>query len=116
MSHKIIALYYIYFGVFSGIVGFLLSAYFRMVMGLYESLGLYTAGWNIMISAHGLIMVFFFIMPIAIGGVGNLCLPILVGANDMFFPRMNLLSFWLMPPSLLLLVNSALTEEGPGVG
>lgn len=69
-----------------------------------------------MISAHGLIMVFFFIMPIAIGGVGNLCLPILVGANDMFFPRMNLLSFWLMPPSLLLLVNSALTEEGPGVG
>jgi cytochrome c oxidase subunit 1 len=55
---------------------------------------------------HGLIMVFFMVMPAMIGGFGNWFVPIMIGAPDMAFPRMNNISFWLLPPAFLLLVLS----------
>jgi cytochrome c oxidase subunit 1 len=116
LSHKLISLYYLYFAYIGGLLGYLISVYFRLTMGVFDSLAFYTAGWNIAITAHGLLMIFFFIMPLLIGGVGNLELPLLIGSNDMFLTRLNLLSYWVMPGALILIIGSVQTEEGPGVG
>ena len=61
-------------------------------------------------------MIFFLVMPALYAGFGNWLVPVMIGAPDMSFPRLNNISFWFMPPSLLLLLLSALVEQGPGTG
>ena len=121
-NHKDIGTLYLLVAIISGLIGALFSVIMRMELQepglqimpfLDEDPG---QMWNVIITAHGLIMVFFLVMPALIGGFGNWFVPLMIGAPDMAFPRLNNISLWLLVAAFCLLLSSALVGDGAGTG
>ncbi|MDE2411893.1 MAG: cytochrome c oxidase subunit I [Sphingomonadales bacterium] len=136
-NHKDIGTLYLIFAIFAGLIGGAISGVMRLELAhpgiqYLGAIATWLDGkpaemndalhlWNVLITAHGLIMVFFVVMPAIIGGFGNWFVPLMIGAPDMAFPRMNNVSYWLTVAGFCSLMISAFvpgdaTGNGAGIG
>jgi len=116
-DHKVIAKQYLSVGLFWAITGGLTAYMIRWQLAYPET---EVPGWgfiapdfyNMLVTMHGTIMVFFVAMPILLAAFGNFLIPLMIGAQDMAFPRLNMLSFWVFALASLVLLSSFFVPGG----
>jgi cytochrome c oxidase subunit I len=116
-DHKIIAMQYLFTGMAMGIIGGFLVYLLRMQQAFPGAevplYGLITANnYNAITTNHGTIMIFWFAMPVLIAAFGNYLIPLMIGADDMVFPRLNRLSYQIFLISALILIASFFVPGG----
>lgn len=114
LDHKRIGVIYTVLGIWSGFIGLRFSFIIRIkfLEPYYKVVSL--DFYNFLITNHGIIMIFFFLMPILIGGFGNYLLPLLGGLSDLRLPHLKALSVWLLIPSVIFLIIRM--TLGAGIG
>lgn len=117
-SARDIGILYLIFAIYSAIIGSIYSYIIRIE--LVSSGNQYMHGnmqlYNVIITVHAFIMIFYFIMPGLIGAIGNYMVPLIIGVVDMSFARLNNISIWLLIPSIILVLVGAILDNGVGAG
>jgi cytochrome c oxidase subunit I len=127
-DHKVIGLQYYFTAMFMALVGGLLALLIRLQLawpghtwpwlerllpGFFSGGALKPESYLALVTMHGTIMVFFVISFALISGFGNYLIPLMIGARDMAFPFLNMLSYWTAVPGVLLMLASFWVEGGP---
>ncbi|MBI5364424.1 MAG: cbb3-type cytochrome c oxidase subunit I [Planctomycetes bacterium] len=125
-DHKVIGVQFLLFSAFFLVLGGLTALAIRWQLAwpwsrvpivgkaLYPATGgvMTPEGYTVLFTLHGTIMIFFVIIPLLVGAFGNFLIPLMIGARDMAFPRLNAASFWLMVPAGALIVASFFVASG----
>src|SRR5919202_2994499 len=130
-DHKMIGRQYLFYGLFMMIIGGFLAMLMRWELAWPESPvpGFHWVpepfmfggvippeSYNAMFTMHATIMIFFVVMPILVGAFGNFLIPLMIGARDMAFPVLNMLSFWVALPAALLMLSGFFVPGGHAAG
>ncbi|HET9250867.1 MAG TPA: cbb3-type cytochrome c oxidase subunit I [Candidatus Eisenbacteria bacterium] len=116
-DHKMIAKQYLFTGVFMALVGGFLAQLMRVQLASpgaeIPGMGAMHAGqYNTYVTMHGTTMIFWVAMPLLLGAFGNFLIPLMIGAKDMAFPRLNMLSYWTFALSTVVLLGSFFVPGG----
>jgi len=111
LDHKVIGIQYLVTAILMAIVGGTLAVMIRQQLAWPEASTLAPETYLSLVTIHGTIMVFF-VVSAAISGLANFVIPLQIGARDMAYPFLNMLSFWTIVPACLLMVGSFLAEGG----
>ncbi len=132
-DHKVIARQYLFLALFWAIAGGLFAYMMRWQLA-WPDTAVWGLGWlsednefmptgrigpevyNMLVTQHGTIMIFFVAMPLLLASLGNFLIPLMIGARDMAFPRLNMLSFWIFSAASLVLILSFFVEGGSAAG
>ena len=113
-DHKVIAIQYAITATFVGLVALVLSGMMRLQLGFPDTFSFITpTAYYQFITMHGMIMVIFLLTALFLGGFGNYLIPLMIGARDMVFPYMNMLSYWVYLVSVIILLSSFFVTGGP---
>jgi cytochrome c oxidase subunit 1 len=113
-DHKVIALQYSVTAIAIGVVALVLSNLMRLQLGFPDEFKFITpSAYLQFVTMHGMIMVIYLLTALLLGGFGNYMIPLMIGARDMVFPFVNMLSYWVYLLSVLVLVASFFVPGGP---
>ena len=113
-DHKVIAIQYGSTAIFVGLVALVLSGLMRLQLGFPDTFDFIDpSAYLQFVTMHGMIMVIYLLTALLLGGFGNYLIPLMVGARDMVFPYMNMLSYWFYLVSVIVLLASFFVPGGP---
>ncbi len=113
-DHKVIAIQYGSTAIFVGLIALALSGLMRLQLGFPDTFDFIDpSSYLQFVTMHGMIMVVYLLTALLLGGFGNYMIPLMLGARDMVFPYLNMLSFWFYFVSVLILLASFFVPGGP---
>jgi cytochrome c oxidase subunit 1 len=113
-DHKVIAIQYTITALLIGLFGLVLSWLMRLQLGFPGSFQFLNPGsYYQMLTQHGMIMIVYLLTAILLGGFGNYLIPLMIGARDMAFPFLNMLSYWVYLLSVIVLMAAFFVPGGP---
>lgn len=114
-DHKVIGIQYLVTSFIFYLIGGVMATAIRTELATPNPDLLGFENYNGVLTLHGTIMIFLWIVPAGTGAFANYLIPLMIGAKDMAFPRLNAVAFWMVPPGGILLLSSLLIET-PGAG